>query len=130
MANTLPSSPAEVAGAVLDAIEANPGAFDMSRWVDLPQYGRFTPDEAPNCYTTMCAAGWAAHLTGWTLVQVDEEDLPEDADDSVWAEKDGQRELVCEVARVALGLENEETFWFSPRETAIERLREIAGRTA
>lgn len=123
-----PGTPAEVAGAVLDAIEAQPDAFDMSRWMDLPEYGRLAPYDPPECGTTMCAAGWTAHLTGWTLVQVDEDTLPDDADDSVWAEKDGRRELVCDVASEALQLEEEDIFWFSTRQTALARLRQIAGR--
>ncbi len=41
---------------VLDAIDAEPKAFDMRAWQGIGV-----------CGTTRCIAGWAAHLAGWKL---------------------------------------------------------------
>lgn len=130
----IPKTPAEVAGAVLDAIERQPSAFDMSSWVDVDRGGFLRPGDSL-CGTTMCAAGWAAHLTGWTLHRTPPGELAEieyngsvDETDT-YAEKDGVRRLVEEVAAEALGLDPErETFWYGGAEHAKERLHEIAGR--
>ncbi|MFJ5532420.1 hypothetical protein [Streptomyces sp. NPDC093261] len=70
---------------VLRVIEANRDALDMSTWWEGPG-AVFTPNETP-CGTTMCVAGWRAHLSGWTLV------------DDGRATKDG-RELKIEVVAV------------------------------
>ncbi|MFF3848016.1 hypothetical protein [Streptomyces sp. NPDC002328] len=135
-----PQTPAEVAAAVLDGIEANEAAFSMHYWVRTPVRSPFTPDDEPACGTTMCAAGWVAHVTGWTLV-----DLPEDADEvdltsrdedgfeyetsaGTYAQRGGERRLISDVARDALGLREHNTFWNVTGETALRRLREIAGR--
>ncbi|WAZ20203.1 hypothetical protein STRCI_001303 [Streptomyces cinnabarinus] len=134
-----PETPAEVARAVLDAIDNQPDAFDMQSWAYLTESIRLAPRAVPNCGTTLCAAGWVAHVTGWTLV-----DLPEDEEDEVtgrdedgadvpttaqcYAERGDERRLICDVAQDALGLTPAETFWYSPADTALKRLREIAGR--
>lgn len=129
-----PRTPAEVAGAVLDGIGADPEAFAMESWVDL--YGAASlPPDGDVCGTTMCAAGWAAHVTGWTLV-VSWDAVPvvdrwgeDDGESSVYAEKDGVRRHIDDVAEEVLDLKGNETFWIASEEDAIERLREIAGRS-
>ncbi|MEU6375538.1 hypothetical protein [Streptomyces sp. NPDC046909] len=63
-----PETPADVAAAVLDAIEAQPDVFNMDNWAYLPEALRLAPEEAPACGSQLCAAGWTAHVTGWTLV--------------------------------------------------------------
>lgn len=136
-----PATPAEVAAAVLDEIERLPEAFSMSRWVWMPEpSGELLPTAEPPCETTLCAAGWTAHKTGWTIVSRDEDDAATDIrfrdDDGqeslttghLFAEKDGERRLLSEVAQDALGLSDSETFWYADNDTAIGRLRQIAGR--
>ncbi|MFF1469116.1 hypothetical protein [Streptomyces mirabilis] len=126
-------TPAEVAGAVLDAIAADPESFRMETWVDLSGASSLAPN-GDVCGTTMCAAGWAAHVTGWTLHVAWE---PQEVTDrygedvgiaSEWAEKDGVRRKIDDVAEEVLGLGDDETFWLMSEQNAIERLREIAGR--
>ncbi|MFF2094820.1 hypothetical protein [Streptomyces sp. NPDC058202] len=114
---TIRDTPAQVADAVLDAIEANPAAFDMATWF-WPRGPRRTllPEQTPECGTTMCIAGWAAHLTGWTLLS-----------DGLSGSRDGVTEDVADIAAEALGLTMHNIFYDSADE-AIECLREIAGR--
>ncbi|WND33988.1 hypothetical protein RI578_06625 [Streptomyces sp. BB1-1-1] len=109
-----PDTPAAVAAAVLDAIEAEPGAFDMSTWFWSSNATSLPPQQTPDCGTTMCAAGWAAHLTGWTLR-------------GTVATKDGQVREIEDVARKALGLKTDSLF-YTNADDAIETLRTIAGR--
>lgn len=130
----VPSTPAAVARAVLDAIEASPGSFDMDRWVSvdggrpLPGY-RLAPG-ADLCRSTMCVAGWAAHVTGWTIVAVDEPVQMTFVDRTDWTvlyvEKAHERRRLWDVARAALGLTEAETFWDVEPEIAISRLQAIA----
>ncbi|MGW0332166.1 hypothetical protein ACWD0J_09900 [Streptomyces sp. NPDC003011] len=68
-----PETPAAVASAVLDAIEAQPDVFHMDHWAFLAEALRLPPEEAPACGSLLCAAGWTAHLTGWTLVSLPDE---------------------------------------------------------
>ena len=138
----LPGTAAEVAVAVLEGIQTYPTAFDMDTWVGLRDIGQFEPEDAPACGTTMCAAGWAAHVTGWTLVddlyendELDEPVLITYSDgvtsfqyQRVYATKDGINRPINEVAREALGLTPEETFWYDDARTALIRLRQIAER--
>ncbi|MGW1001768.1 hypothetical protein [Streptomyces sp. NPDC002520] len=114
---TYPTTPAEVAAAVLDAIERRRDAFRMNEWFYQPQHRALLPSDEPDCGTTMCIAGWAAHVTGWTLYN------------SLHAIKDGESRLIESVATDALGLdcETNEIFWW-PGDDALSRLREIAGR--
>lgn len=135
----LPSTPAEVAAAVLDNIKQYPSAFDMNEWANLADSPRLPADQAPECGTTLCAAGWVVHVTGWTVVDLP----PGQAEDvlttdhkgreflepvTVYAEKHGEKRLIWDVAREALGLNEEQTFWYASDETALARLAEIAGR--
>lgn len=134
-----PETPAAVAAAVLDAIEAQPDVFNMDNWAFLAEALRLAPEEAPACGSQLCAAGWTAHLTGWTLVSLPAEEQVEvtgtddDGDEyetlaSVYAERGEERRLICDVAARALGLKPSETFWYVDASTALKRLREIAGR--
>ncbi|MFF8406941.1 hypothetical protein ACF06P_35600 [Streptomyces sp. NPDC015684] len=112
-----PTTSAEVAAAVLDAIEANPHALDMGTWF-WPRGANKTlpPEQAPACGTTMCIAGWAAHVTGWTLVP-----------DGMSGRKDGVTRGIEDIALDALGLTFTNLFYDAADE-AIEGLRQIAGR--
>ncbi|MFJ9114455.1 hypothetical protein ACIRJO_02785 [Streptomyces sp. NPDC102394] len=137
---TLPATPAEVAAAVLEEIESHPAAFDMNEWVRLPGRLRLAADQAPACGSALCAAGWAAHVTGWAIVDLPEgetEDIltrmsPDGREftdaTGVYAEKDGVKRLIWDVAREVLGLEYSQTFWYAGPDEALARLREIAGR--
>jgi hypothetical protein len=116
-----PQTPAEVAAAILDAIEYEPAAFNMSTWATLPN-GKLEPGEEIQCGTTMCIAGWAAHLTGYTLRG--------DKDEGVIAVAPGGQEHDVEtVAADVLGLGpgDTDTFWLTASD-ARARLRAIAGR--
>jgi hypothetical protein len=62
-----PTQLARTARKVLEAIEANPEAFYMSAWFSVRDGEVSLAPDAPVCGTTMCVAGWAAHLNGWTL---------------------------------------------------------------
>lgn len=138
-ATRYPETPAAVAAAVLDRIEANQAAFNMTYWAHLPFARQLAPDAEPGCGTTLCAAGWVAHVTGWTLVELpddeDEEVTGRDADgheydcyESCYAAKGDERRIIADVARDALKLARSETFWNATPETALRRLRAIAGR--
>ena len=126
-------TPAEVAGAVLDRIAADPESFRMETWVDLHGASSLAPN-GDVCGTTMCAAGWAAHVTGWALhmawepQKVTDRRGEDDGDTTEWAEKDGVRRRIDDVAEEVLGLGDHETFWTVTEDHAIERLRKIAGR--
>lgn len=133
----LPETPADVAADVLDAIEQHPQAFDMNSWVESNDEIALPPAAAPQCGTTLCAAGWAAHVTGWTLVnqdrpvqvgRVDENGTPGTAWATCFAEKGDERRFIGDVAAEALGLEGGQTFWYSDANDALLRLRRIAGR--
>ena len=126
-----------LAAAILENIEDGASeTFGMSDWFwpgAWPVPGAPTtlaPSTEPECGTTMCAAGWAAHLTGWVLVLGDEYVLMTDGKTELrtYAEKDGVRRNIADVAREALGLKGKDTFWYAPNTTALERLREIAGQ--
>ncbi|MFD9441919.1 hypothetical protein ACFWBR_27720 [Streptomyces sp. NPDC060006] len=128
-----------MASAVLDAIEAQPSVFSMDHWAYLPEALRLAPEEAPACGSRLCAAGWTARLTGWTLVALPDDQqaevtaLDDDGDEydelaSVYAERGDERRLIWDVAAQALGLRPSETFWYVDAPTALKRLREIAGR--
>ncbi|HEY6116440.1 MAG TPA: hypothetical protein VI172_10810 [Candidatus Dormibacteraeota bacterium] len=111
-----PSTPAEVAAAVLDAIELRPDTLNMSEWYYHPDSRYLMPSDEPDCGTTMCVAGWAAHVVGWTLVN--------DFD----ATRGDETETIAFVATLALGLDDETDLFRMPAAQALRRLREIAGR--
>ncbi|MFB7596919.1 hypothetical protein [Streptomyces sp. NPDC056160] len=117
--NPYPTTPAKVAAAILDAIDYEPAAFNMGTWATLPT-GKLKPGEEIQCGTTMCVAGWAAHLTGHTLQS--------DEDNGVIAvTADGRERDVEEVAAEALGLDDTGMFWDTASD-ARAQLRTIAGR--
>ncbi|MFJ8153920.1 hypothetical protein [Streptomyces sp. NPDC094468] len=119
---SLPRTPAEVAAAVLDRIEQYPEMFDMNNWAVLPT-GVLEPGDDIQCGTTMCIAGWAAHLTGYTLHRT-----PDGL--GAYARKDGRRYEVEFAAARVLGVDEvaaAQLFW-DPADVALAQLREIAGR--
>ncbi|MFF0597874.1 hypothetical protein [Streptomyces antibioticus] len=131
-----PDTPAAVAAAVLDGIDSQPDAFCMDIWAGLMVSNRLTPAQTPVCGTTLCAAGWAAHVTGWTIVWDGAgAQVTRTYDDgrqyarymTLYAEKDGERRAIPDVARDALGLSETQTFWYDTEPRALARLREIAG---
>ncbi|MEV7871478.1 hypothetical protein AB0P17_36510 [Streptomyces sp. NPDC088124] len=131
-ANTkTPTTPAELAAAILDAIEKAPDAFDMTSWVSIASASGATlsPTAEPRCGTTMCVAGWAAHLLGWTLVEGMATPVRLNNGSEllvcVYAVKDGNARLVEEVAHDALG---PGVSFYASSDEALAQLREIAGR--
>lgn len=112
-----PETPAEVASAVLEAIEKQPHTLSMGEWYYHPDRTALPPSDEPDCGTAMCVAGWAAHVTGWTLVG------------DHHATKDGRTRTIEFVGTAVLGLDDETNglFWFKDEE-ALAKLREIAGR--
>ncbi|MGW1961773.1 hypothetical protein ACWCPD_16030 [Streptomyces sp. NPDC001935] len=109
-------TPEQVAGAVLDAIEGRPRAFAMGSWY-WPHKRALTPEQAPHCGTTLCVAGWAAHVTGWTLNA-----------DGLSGTKDGVTRDIEAIAQKALGLIYPNLFYGTAVD-AIEGIRQIAGRS-
>lgn len=96
------ATPAAAARAILDAIKANPQRHDQTSWVklvdangdwlcDVPHATAIDPTE---CGTTMCVAGWAAHLNGWTL----------HSDSGIATRGDNSDTHVREIGRCLLGL--------------------------
>ncbi|SMF86465.1 hypothetical protein [Streptomyces sp. Amel2xC10] len=131
-----PDTPAAVAAAILDSIERHPDAFDMDSWFGIATGSRVSPGHVPTCGTTLCAAGWAAHVTGWTLVDNPAALVTRTRSNgeqyvkymAVYAEKDGERRAIPDIARDALGLSETQTFWYDTEPNALSRLRQIAGR--
>lgn len=136
-----PDTPAAIAQAALDGINTHREAFHMRFWYTpdsaLPggggtAVGSLTPDEAPPCGTVLCAAGWIAHVTGWTLVRTDK--LVELTDPyaggyqrvHVFAEKDGVRAHVETVADRLLGVLSNVAPWYDSEEEALDFLRAVA----
>lgn len=116
---------ANLAQQILDEITARPEAFDMENWHYDGVAGNdgepnpLFPDVAPACGTTLCVAGWAAHLTGWTVR-------------GGTAVRGDEVSFVDAVAEAALELEEYESnylFYASPGR-AVERLRELASDNA
>lgn len=136
--NPLSLTPAEVAAAVLAGIADAPESFDMDYW--MCGYGGWGDAIEPGdslCGTTLCAAGWAAHVTGWTLVVAEQRVRIISRDGNgrtrecwtrMYAEKGGERRTIGEVGRDALGLTDGETFWYEGEWIALARLRDIAGQ--
>ncbi|MCZ1012358.1 hypothetical protein [Streptomyces lydicus] len=84
---------AELAARIITAIEKRPATHDQSDW--MAGATRLTADEEVGCGTTLCVAGYAAHLTGYTL---------ELASGVVRASKNGLTDYVDHVARTELGI--------------------------
>lgn len=124
---TIPSTPQEVAAAVLDAIEANPGSFNMRNWFWSADSRSLAPDQNV-CGTTMCAAGWAAHVTGWTLLAKCCDEAGDCDHPGVMARRGDEVFPVEVVGAEALGLRWGDDFFYASENTALQCLREIAGR--
>ncbi|MER6409359.1 hypothetical protein ABT269_39235 [Streptomyces viridosporus] len=61
---------AELAARILRALTDHPDHYDQTNWlqgVDVLQPTDTLTDGALDCGTTLCVAGFAAHLTGYTL---------------------------------------------------------------
>lgn len=130
----VPQTPAQVASAILEGIRSNPEQLNMNTWATLT-----TEQLAPHeglCGSTLCAAGWAAHVTGWTIVSLPYgwADVTGHRQDGLeyteavdrYAQRGEERRLIWEVAQEALGLAEQDTFWGVSGEVAIRRLERIA----
>jgi hypothetical protein len=116
----------EVAARVLDRIKDYPAAFSMWRWVriggpdrEVKPYKKIAPD----CGTTMCAAGWTAHETGWYLT------VSECASRRSRTESTDDLRSIMSVAVKALGLPDRvyvNELWTTDEETAIEAFAALA----
>ncbi|WP_405657746.1 hypothetical protein [Streptomyces sp. NBC_00079] len=115
-----PETPAEVAAAILDAIDAQPGALDMWLWTSLAPCQSLAPDQLVGDIT-LCVAGWACRVSGWTLVC---SDIGMD-----YAHKGGPRYNIADVAANALGLSHEEAedLFSQSEDIARQQLAIIAG---
>ncbi|MEU1827179.1 hypothetical protein ABZ502_32725 [Streptomyces abikoensis] len=83
---------ATLARYILDSILTHPDQYDQSAWFTSDHL--LTPDAEPECGTTLCVAGWAAHLSGYTLVH----------DGWPTAIKDGEHVSVDRAAELALNI--------------------------
>lgn len=111
-------SPAAVARATLEAIDAERDAFRMDAWINLP-YGRKSlgPEDHPStCGTTLCAAGWACHVAGYIIT----------ADEMVYRPGSSKRESIRDVAARLLGLPPRTPLFFVREERAYNELTVIA----
>lgn len=118
MADTL--SPAALAGRILNKIETHPENFDMGSWYSTasPSAPLLLPEVDPECGTTLCAAGWAAHLGGYTLI----------VDGGAYL--DPAHVLSVPVAaRALLGLTDEQAndLFYASATGAVGKLRQLAG---
>lgn len=106
---------ANMARRILDAIETYPDSFDMDNWYFNIGGNPLRPDQAPSCGTTLCVAGWAAHLSGWTLSNGE-------------AIKNGEKRYISDVGAEALGLDDEASvnLFFGSDSAAREILEEMA----
>lgn len=126
-------TPAQIAGAVLDEIAGHPRNFEMDQWTTLAPGEELGPDD-PIGDVRLCAASWIARVTGWTLVHSYEDTVVFDRwgeeDDEVrsYAERGTERRHVSDVAIEALKIDAFESFWTASEDTALARLRVIAGR--
>ncbi|MGP3953470.1 hypothetical protein [Streptomyces sp. 7N604] len=108
---------AELAARILHEITERPQHHDQSYWIDGVDVLLPTDDLTTgtlDCGTTLCVAGFAAHLTDYTVVF--------DADLLVVAHKPGHSAtLVDHVARAELGLTASDAAWlFEARRTPAE----------
>lgn len=129
-------TPKEMALAILDARAANPLVFRMADWF-ARQGGMdqgiealtIAPDDDPNvCGTTMCIAGWGAHLTGHTLVRATGLATTY-LYDSLARLGDGPLRSVPDVGREVFGLSPQMADWLFCTDdgTAVDWLYRVAG---
>lgn len=115
-------TPAEVAQAVLAGIEGERGAFSMNDWISFAGLsGRYVlrPEDNPmECGTTLCAAGWACHVTGWTIRSFER----------LTRGRSARGYTMSRVAAEALGLTEAEAnyLFYCSEERAIQLLTKIA----
>lgn len=116
----------ELCRRILDAIDAEPDAFDMNAWAWTPQVLEgVDPEEADGavlvepgplnvCGTTMCLAGWAVHLEGWKITN------------DAKATKDGLVQYVDVLAVDLLGIDDDASVFYVGATAAREWLEENA----
>lgn len=133
-----PDTPAAIAQAALEGIYAHEAAFNMNDWYlpnrwDPGVTGGLAAHQEPPCGTTMCAAGWVAHVAGWHLV-FSMRKLPAYVKEDttilavVFAEKDGRRLVVSAAAEEALGISGTSSApWYGSKDDALDFLEHIAG---
>lgn len=110
-------TPQAVAAAVLEKIDANRKAFNMRYWAS--DYVKGDCD-TNLCGTTMCVAGWVAHVLGYTILGV-----------SGTAFKPGEelkKRHVDAIAQEALELTNAQAYclFYASAETALRILHDLA----
>lgn len=101
---------------ILDAIQDEQEQlrnFNMASWV-VSAGALVVPGEQLDCGTTMCVAGWACYLAGWTLNPYT--DL---------ASKDGETHDIQGLAAKLLDLDTESLF-FTENEVAVAILKRMA----
>lgn len=122
--------PAVHAQGVLDAIGADPEAFDMGFWLWGTEH--LAADAEPSCGTTLCVAGWAAHNAGYDLsrrrdVQVG--GIAISPQEPIAVASPQEAGYISEIARRLLGLDDESAdilFAECGADDAMEILRRIA----
>lgn len=126
----MPIDYAKRARRVLDAINKERKTFDMGAWVRVPGgeiSGPITPYVEPGgelaCGTTMCVAGWGAHLGGWTLDTRNQIALKVSREDGI--NTADARTTISEAGQEWLGLPNDQLFYMD-NEDALIALEELA----
>jgi len=113
-----PTEPADIAAAVVDAIDIDRRAFNMGTWCRLPEGEKeLLPEFRPSCGTALCAAAWTVHCAGYTLVRGEAE-----------AMKDGVLYNVPDLAADLLHIPRGTYLWYECEEAAYDELKRIAGR--
>ncbi|WP_331726416.1 hypothetical protein [Streptomyces sp. NBC_00470] len=118
---------ADLARRVLDQITDEDAAYDQEHWMQGVTV--LEPHRAPaSCGTTLCAAGWAVHLSGYTIKK-------EPGVCTIEYTADGPRDFVAHVAALELGLNEEDAEWLFAEgddpyevEAAVGQLAEGADR--
>lgn len=120
---------AELARKILDRIDQQPDNFDMSDWFRRSG-GNVTlrPTEEVDCGTTMCLAGWAAHLSGYTLISRTVDHADGGLETLVIASKDGVERGLTGVAMKLLGI-NDDLPFHDDEDGAREWLGNTAARS-
>lgn len=120
----------QLARKILDAIDQHPDNFDMADW--FTRYdGNVTlrpTEDVVSCNTTLCVAGWAAHLSGYTLINRMVDDADGQPETEIIASKDGIERDLPAVALELLGLESNALF-YTDEDGAREWLGNIAARS-
>lgn len=106
-----------MATAVLEKINQHPESFDMKYWAS--DYVRADGD-ASVCGTTLCVAGWVAHLLGYTILGV--------SGAAFRPGRESKRRYVDQIAQEALELTASQaaTLFYASKDTALRILEELA----